>query len=81
MCRAVPGKIISIDESNPDIRMAKINFGGVVKDISMMWLPECVVGDYVMAHVGFALSKIDEDDALLTLQLLDDMGELPDLNS
>lgn len=77
MCRAIPGKIISIDESNPDIRMAKVNFGGIVKDISLIWLPEAKIGEYVMAHVGFALNSIDEKDAEDTLELLKQMGELP----
>ena len=78
MCRAVPGKIITIDETNPSIRMAKVDFGGIVKDISLTWVPETKPGDYVMAHVGFALNVIDEQDALQTLELLKMMGELPD---
>jgi hydrogenase expression/formation protein HypC len=76
MCLAVPGKIISIDESNPELKMAKVNFGGVNKNICIQWLPDVKIGEYVLAHVGFALSKIDEKDAEDTIKVLRDMGEL-----
>jgi hydrogenase expression/formation protein HypC len=76
MCLAVPGKIVSIDESNPDLKMAKVNFGGVMKEICIQWLPDVNVGEYVLAHVGFALNKIDEKDAEDTLKILREMGDL-----
>ena len=76
MCLAVPGKIISIDETNPELKMAKVNFGGVNKNICIQWLPDVKVGEYVLAHVGFALNKIDEKDAEDTIKVLRDMGEL-----
>ncbi len=76
MCLAVPGKIVSIDKSNPDIRMAKVNFGGVIKDICIEWLPEAKVNNYVLAHVGTALSIVDEDDAKKTLDAFDEIGRL-----
>ncbi len=76
MCLAVPGKVVSIDESNPELKMAKVNFGGVNKNICIQWLPEVKIGEYVLAHVGFALSKIDEKDAEDTIKILRDMGEL-----
>lgn len=76
MCLAVPGKIILIDESNPDLKMAKVNFGGVMKEICIQWLPDAKVGEYVLAHVGFALNKIDEKDAEDTLKILHEMGDL-----
>jgi len=76
MCLAVPGKIVSIDESNPDLKMAKVNFGGVMKEICIQWLPDANVGEYVLAHVGFALNKIDEKDAEDTLKILREMGDL-----
>ncbi|MBL7995159.1 HypC/HybG/HupF family hydrogenase formation chaperone [bacterium] len=75
MCLAVPGKIISIDDSAA-LRMAKVNFGGVGKDVCLEWLPEAKIGDYVLVHVGFALSKIDEIEAKETLRMLTEMGEL-----
>lgn len=75
MCLAVPGKIVSIDTSAA-LRMAKVNFGGVGKDVCLEWLPEAQIGDYVLVHVGFALSKIDEKEAEETLRMLTEMGEL-----
>jgi len=76
MCLAVPGKITSIDESNPELKMAKVNFNGVTKDVCVQWLPEVKVGEYVLVHVGFALNKIDEKDAEETLQMLKEMGDI-----
>jgi hydrogenase expression/formation protein HypC len=76
MCLAVPGKIISISDSTPDLRMAKVSFGGVVKDICIQWLPEAVAGDYVLAHVGTALSIVDQEDAEATLRDFEEMSQL-----
>ena len=60
MCLAVPGKIVSIDESDPELKMAKVKFGETVKDICIQWIDDVKVGDFVMAHVGTALTKVDE---------------------
>jgi hydrogenase expression/formation protein HypC len=76
MCLAVPGKIVSIDESDPELKMAKVNFGGVNKNICIQWLSDVRVGEYVLAHVGFALSKIDEKDAEETIKVLREMGDI-----
>jgi hydrogenase expression/formation protein HypC len=76
MCLAIPGKIVSIDESDPDMKMARVLFGEVVRDICIQWVEEVSVGDYVIAHVGTALSKLDEEDARITLDALREMGEL-----
>lgn len=76
MCLAVPGKIISIDDNNPELKMAKVNFAGVSKEICIQWIDDPKVGEYVLAHVGFALSKIDEDDAEETIRLLKEMGDI-----
>jgi len=78
MCLAVPGKILSIDSSNPDLRMARVSFGGVTKDICVEWLPDAGVGDYILAHVGMALNKLDEEDARLTLEAFDEMERMLD---
>jgi hydrogenase expression/formation protein HypC len=75
MCLSVPGKIISVDETNPDLRMGKVDFSGVVKEVCLQWLPEAVIGNYVLVHVGFALSLVDEADALATISQLQEMGE------
>lgn len=76
MCLAVPGKIVSIDESNPELKMAKVNFGGVSKDVCIQWLDDVNIGDYVLVHVGFALNKVDEKDAEETLRILREMGDI-----
>lgn len=76
MCLAVPGKIISIDESDPDLKMAKVKFGEVTKDICIQWVEDVAIGDYIIAHIGTALSKLDEEDAKATLDILNEMGEL-----
>jgi hydrogenase expression/formation protein HypC len=77
MCLAIPGKILSIDDSDPDMKMARVDFDGMVTNICIQWLPgEVHEGDYVLAHVGMALNKIDEEEARLTLEALREMGEL-----
>ncbi len=76
MCLAVPGKVISIDASDPDLKMAKVKFGGVIQDICVQWIDDVKEGDYVMAHVGTALSKVDEEDAKITLKSLYEMGDI-----
>ncbi|MBK7601815.1 MAG: HypC/HybG/HupF family hydrogenase formation chaperone [Acidobacteria bacterium] len=59
MCLSVPGKVLSI-EGDDLLRSGRVNFGGIVKEINLSYVPEAVVGDYVLVHVGFAISKIDE---------------------
>ena len=76
MCLAIPGKIVSIDESNNELKMAKVNFGGVMKDICIQWVSDVQIGDYVLAHVGFALNKIDQKDAEETIEILKQMGDI-----
>ncbi len=76
MCLAVPGQIISIDDNNPEMKMAKVRFGEVIRDISIQWLKDVGVGDYIIAHVGTALNKLDEEDARFTLDALREMGEI-----
>jgi len=73
MCLAVPGKIVSIEERD-ETRMAKVDFGGVVKDVCLAYLPEIRVGDYTIVHVGFAIQKLDEASALETLALFESLG-------
>jgi hydrogenase expression/formation protein HypC len=75
MCLAIPGKVEQITTSG-DVRMGRVNFGGVVKNVCLDYVPEVVVGDYTIVHVGFALSKIDEESALETLELFRKMGAL-----
>lgn len=75
MCLAIPGKVEEISTSG-DIRMGRVNFGGVVKNVCLDYVPEVGVGDYTIVHVGFAISKIDEQSALETLELFRKMGTL-----
>lgn len=76
MCLAVPGKVLSIDDSDPELKMAKVQFGEIIKDICIQWVNDVDVGDYVLAHVGTALSKLDEEDARYTLDALREMGDI-----
>jgi hydrogenase expression/formation protein HypC len=79
MCLAIPGKIESISNRDPLLRMGKVNFGGVVKQVSLAYVPEVGIGDYVIVHVGFALSRVDEDEAKKIFEYLKEMEELNDL--
>jgi hydrogenase expression/formation protein HypC len=63
MCLAIPGKVIEVHESPEWLRTGKVDFGGVVKEVSLALVPEANIGDYVIVHVGMALSKIAEDEA------------------
>lgn len=69
MCLAIPGKVESFDESSYP-KMGKVNFGGIRKTICFEALPEANINDYVLVHVGFAISVVDEEDAMETLRLL-----------
>ncbi len=75
MCLGVPGKITEIYTSGT-LKMAKVDFGGVVKDVCLAYLPEIEVGDYTIVHVGFAIQKLDEASALETLALFESLGVL-----
>jgi hydrogenase expression/formation protein HypC len=73
MCLAVPGKVLEIEERD-GTRMATVDFGGVRKDVCLEYLPDVVVGDYTIVHVGFAIQKLDEASALETLALFENLG-------
>lgn len=75
MCLGVPGQIKEIYEST-GARMGKVNFGGIIKEVCLEYVPEAVVGDYTIVHVGFAITRLDEASALETLQMLHDLGAL-----
>ncbi|HUZ07164.1 MAG TPA: HypC/HybG/HupF family hydrogenase formation chaperone [Candidatus Paceibacterota bacterium] len=79
MCLAIPGKVLSISGDEPLTRMARIDFAGVVKQASLAYVPEVKIGDYVIVHVGFALSKVDEDEAQKVFEYLKRMNELGEL--
>ncbi len=75
MCLAIPGRVEEITTEG-DLRMGRVNFGGIVKRVCLDYVPEVAVGDYTIVHVGFALSKIDQDSAEKTLAIFREMGML-----
>jgi len=80
MCLAIPGKIKSIAlQFDGNVRMAKVNFGGITKEASLEMLPDATIGDYVLVHVGVAISIVNEDEAAKTFNYLKEIGELGDL--
>ncbi|MEO5754425.1 MAG: HypC/HybG/HupF family hydrogenase formation chaperone [Chthoniobacterales bacterium] len=80
MCLAIPGKLIEISTDANGVRMGKANFGGIVKQVCLEYTPEVEMGDYVLVHVGFALSKVDEAEAARTYQALERMEQLTELD-
>jgi hydrogenase expression/formation protein HypC len=75
MCLAVPGKILETKEENGS-RLGRVQFGGITRQVQLDFVPEAEIGDYVIVHVGFALSKVDAEEAERTYQLLEQMGLL-----
>lgn len=78
MCLAVPGKILTVDGEEL-LRKGRVDFGGIVKEVSLAYVPEAAVGDYVIVHVGFAISRLDEEKAQQVFEYLREMGELAGL--
>ncbi len=82
MCLAIPGKLIEITAQLDEIfRVGKVSFDGVIKQVSLTLVPEAKIGDYVMVHVGAAISIIDEEEAIKTFDLLKQLGELHELET
>jgi hydrogenase expression/formation protein HypC len=79
MCLAIPGKIMNISGEGFE-RTGKINFGGVLKDVNLAYVPEAKVDDYVIVHVGFAISILDESEANKVFEYLREMDELGELD-
>ncbi len=73
MCLAVPGQIVSIESDDPLMRMGRVRFGGIEKEVNLAFVPEARIGDYVVVHVGFALSILDETEAE---RVLDYVGQI-----
>ena len=74
MCLGVPGKVIEIYD-NGGLKMGKVDFGGVVRETCLAYVPEIEIGDYTLIHVGFAISQLSEEEAHETLALLQELGE------
>lgn len=82
MCLSIPGKLIEITaELDETFRIGKVSFDGIRKEVSLTLVPEANVGDYVLVHVGAAISVVDEEEAAKTFELLKQMGELHDLET
>jgi hydrogenase expression/formation protein HypC len=79
MCLGVPGQITEIRPDALGMSMGRVRFGGIVKEVCLAYLPDARIGDYVLVHVGFALSKVDEEEARRTYALLERMDDLGDL--
>ncbi len=75
MCLGIPGKIIEINKPDELSSVAKVDFGGVIKDINISFVPDAEVGEYIIAHVGVAIGKIDEKEAQRTMEYLREIGE------
>ena len=82
MCLAIPGRVLSTAGDDPLTRIARVDFGGVVKEINLAFTPEAGIGDYVLVHVGFAITVIDEAEAARVFEHLERIGEIEaELNS
>ncbi len=79
MCLGVPGQVVRVDRNDLGMTMGLVKFGGITKEICLMYTPEAAVGDWVLVHVGFAISRLDEESAKEVFATLEQMGELADL--
>ena|SRR6266702_5108705 len=80
MCLAIPGKVVDTYNQN-GLRMAKVQFGGIVREACLEYVPETQTGEYVLVHVGFAISRVDEAEAERTYQALRELDQLSELES
>ena len=76
MCLAIPGRVLTTSGDDPILRTARVDFGGVVKEINLAYTPEAEVGDYVLVHVGFAITVIDAAEAAKVFEHLERIGEI-----
>ena len=81
MCLAVPGRIVTIDGVDPILRAGTVDFAGVTKRVNLSYVPEAVIGDFVLVHVGFAISTVDEAEARQVFEYLRTMGDLAELDA
>jgi hydrogenase expression/formation protein HypC len=79
MCLAVPGKVLSVTDDEPMMRTGRVSFGGIVKEVNLACVPDAAVGDFVVVHVGCAISKVDEGEARRVFEYLEQMDELKEL--
>lgn len=81
MCLGIPGEILSLQGDDPVTRTARVSFAGIVKEVNLAYVPEARVGDYVIVHVGFAISRVDEKEAQQIFAYLKQMEELRELEA
>jgi hydrogenase expression/formation protein HypC len=81
MCLAIPGRVLSMAGDDPLMRLGRVDFGGMVKEINLAYVPEVALGDYVLVHVGFAISVIDEAEAMRVFETLKEIGDLDELGA
>ncbi len=79
MCLAIPGRILNITDETPLTRRGKVSFGGIVREINLAFVPEAEANDFVMVHVGFAISQIDESEANQVFEYLKKMDEMSEI--
>jgi hydrogenase expression/formation protein HypC len=79
VCLAVPGEVIEVTVEDPLSRQGRVRFGGIVRQVNLACVPEAVVGDFVLVHVGIAISTVDADEAARTLRYLAELGDLDEL--
>ncbi len=79
MCLGIPGRVVEIDGSNPELLMGKVSFGGLAKEVCLAYTPDVSLGDYVLVHAGFAINRLDEDHAAELFRYLAEMDELAGL--
>lgn len=79
MCLGVPGQVVRVERNDLGMTMGVVKFGGISKEVCLMYTPEADVGDWVLVHVGFAISKLDEEQAKEIFATLQEMGDLADL--
>ncbi len=80
MCLGVPGKVLSVEMRDDGMAMGRVSFGGVVKEVCLAYTPDVLEGEYVVVHVGFAISKVDEVEAQEVFRFLAEMDELSELD-
>lgn len=79
MCLAVPGKILDVSGDDPIMRTGRVDFGGIVKEVNLAYVPEAQAGEYVIVHAGFAISTLDEAEASKVFEYLREIGDLDEL--
>ena len=80
MCLAIPGKVVEAFDRQ-GMRMARVQFGGIIREACLDYVPDTQIGEYVLVHVGFAISKVDEEEAARTYRLLEEMDQLTELQA